>query len=447
MDTHAIPPLGDEGLVFVYLEPLPQEADVLRMKLASVAAVLEDGRTVDLTLAIGEAGGPGPRRERLLAWGRVPPGRCTGVSVTMASAARRRPGGEEPMSLPGAPSHAAVPFAVAGRRAVVIDLAFLYRDSLSGGDGLNPAFAASIPGTIATGLIGCATNAEWNTLTIFDKVTGRVMGVVPTGRQPRGIALEEARNRAYVALAGEDGIAVVDLLERRIIDRLGLQGGDRPVDLALTPDARTLVSADRGSSTASIVDPRALFETNRIRVGDGPGAVLINASGTRAFIFNTLSDSISVINLGGSGAAATIGTDSGPVRGRFNRDESRLYVIHRNSPYLSVVSPAGLSVQRRVYLGSGASAIAVHPLTGLIYIARRGSAGIDVYDASSLLPIDSISVGSEVADLEIDTESNTLLAVLPALGVVRRIALISRQTTGEIEVGKGAAWVAFMGER
>ena len=76
-----------------------------------------------------------------------------------------------------------------------------------------------------------------NTVTIFDKVSGRVSGVVPTGRQPSGMALSEERRRAYLAISGDDRVDVLDLFENAVVDRLHLKAGDGPVEAALTPDA------------------------------------------------------------------------------------------------------------------------------------------------------------------------------------------------------------------
>ena len=54
------------------------------------------------------------------------------------------------------------------------------------------------------------------------EVSGEVVGVVPTGRGPAGMALDALRRRAYVAISGEDTISAIGLLEYRLLQTLRL---------------------------------------------------------------------------------------------------------------------------------------------------------------------------------------------------------------------------------
>ena len=80
------PRLEEEGQVFVYLQPLPEEADRLIFRLEGMSAAREDGSPVPVSLHINEIGGKGFRRERLLASGILPPGQYSGFSFRAAGA-------------------------------------------------------------------------------------------------------------------------------------------------------------------------------------------------------------------------------------------------------------------------------------------------------------------------------------------------------------------------
>jgi len=69
------------------------------------------------------------------------------------------------------------------------------------------------------------------------------------------MALDQRTKRAYVALSGEDEVDVIDVANGEVVDRIKLSGGDRPRELALTPDGRTLLVVNTGSNTVSIIDP------------------------------------------------------------------------------------------------------------------------------------------------------------------------------------------------
>jgi len=135
------------------------------------------------------------------------------------------------------------------------------------------------------------------------------------------------------------------------------------------------------------------------------------------------------------------------VRGGFNRAGNRLYVLHRDSPYISVLDPATRSVSRRVYVGSGATALKVDTQTDRIYLARRGTGEVVIYEPFSLLPVDSIRTGQDASYLAIDGETNNLLVVLPEANETRVIPLVGKKTAARIDVPDAPAWVTVAGER
>jgi hypothetical protein len=224
------------GGVFVYLEPFPSDAARLRFRIDRLSAVQEDGTELPLTQSFTEMGGGEPSRQRLLATASVPPGQYKGLMIRIA--APRLEGEEGPVKLtpPTTPTRVDAPFLIRRPQAVVLSLRFLYQGSLEEGHGFEPVFTARVATRPAVGRLALATSRGANTVTIFDKVSAEVVGVIPTGHAPAGIALDQQRGRAYVAVSGEDAVIAIGLLEYAVIDRSILRGGDVPMELALTPD-------------------------------------------------------------------------------------------------------------------------------------------------------------------------------------------------------------------
>jgi YVTN family beta-propeller protein len=441
------PRLEEDGQVFVYLQSMPQEADRLSFRLEGVSVVRGDGSEVPATLHMKEIIGKELKRDRLLASGDLPPGQYQGFLFRVSGATLQGEEGIAALPLADEKPMTAVPFTIARKKAQVVSLTFRYRESLPGGIRFAPSFAGEIPGKLATGLIALVTSRGGNTVTVFDKVTGKVAAVVPTGTSPAGMVLNPPLRRAYVAISGDDAVETIDLLGTDVISRGPLTVGDRPEELALTPDRKTLLTANTGSNTVSVVDAASLVERRRIRVGNGPQSILIDRAGRRAFVFNTLSNTVSVLDLGSLEVMATIATDAGPVRGEFNRAGNRLYVLHGHSPYLNVYDAATLSIVRRVYVGTGGTALKVDSRSDLIYLARRGAREIAIYDPFSFLPIDSYRTGEDASYLTIDGEGNNLCAVFPGSSGVRMIHLIGKGTASETEAGEDPFRVTLMGER
>ncbi len=441
------PRLEEEGQVFVYLQSLTQEADRLSFRFEGASAVRSDGSTVSVTLHVKEIVGKDLKRDRLLASGNLPPGQYQGIRFRIGGATLQGEEGTAALPLADENPMTPLPFSISRRKAQVISLKFRYRESVPGGIRFSPSFDAEVPGKPVTGRIGLVTSRGANAVTVFDKITGKVSAVVPTGRSPAGMALNSSLRRVYVAISGDDAVEAIDLLGTDVISRGPLTVGDRPEEVALTPDKRTLLTANTGSNTVSVIDAASLVETRRIRVGNGPQSILIDRAGRRAYVFNTLSNTISVVDLGALEVAATISTESGPVRGEFNRAGNRLYVLHRYSPYLNVYDTTTHSIARRVYVGTGGIALKVDPRTDLVYLARRGTGEIAIYDPFSFLPIDACRTGEDAAYLTIDGEGNNLFAVFPATNGMRMIRLIGKATALEVEVGEDPSWVTLMGER
>jgi YVTN family beta-propeller protein len=441
------PSLEEEGQVFVYLQSMTQEADRLSFRLEEASAVSVDGSTIPATLRIKDIIGKDLKRERLLASGNLPPGQYQGFLFRVSNATLHGEDGIAALPLADEKPMTSIPFTISRRKAQVVSLAFRYRESLPGGIRFSPSFAGEIPGKPATGLIGLVSSRGGNTVTVFDKVTGKVVAVVPTGTAPAGMVLDPLSRRAYVAISGDDAVEMIDLLGTDVISRGPLTVGDRPEELALTPDRKALLTANTGSNTVSVVDAVSLVETRRIQVGNGPQSILIDRAGRRAYVFNTLSNTVSVLDLGALEVMATVATEGGPVRGEFNRAGNRLYVLHRYSPYLNVYDATTLSIVRRVYVGTGGAGLKVDSRTDLIYLARRGAREIAIYDPFSFLPIDYIRTGEDASHLTIDGEENNLFAVFPGSNDVRLIHLMGKGTASVIEVDEDPYWVTSMGER
>jgi YVTN family beta-propeller protein len=415
--------------------------------MGGITALREDGAEFPLLLSLTDINRNESRRERMLASAALPPGRYTGLAFRIETALLEGEDGEAGLLVPPEATRVVIPFTMSRKRGTMLLLSFRYRESILDGFRMGPVFNAEIPGAIPAGLIGYATSRNSHTLTAFDKLTGKVISVIPTGTGPSGMAMDSRKMKLYVALSGEDAVEVIDVLTGEVHNRLYLASGDNPLELALTPDGGKLLTANAGSNTVSVINPASLNEVFRINVGKGPNSVLIDQNGRRAFVLNRLSNSVSVIDLQSQQVIATISTDAEPIRGGFNRDGSRFYIAHHSSPNLYILNPLSFSILNKIHVGVGATALKVDSRNGWIYLARQNTDKIDIYDPFSFLPIDFIRMSGEVVDMAIDGEGNNLFLVLRAEKMIKGIRLVSKEIVTEIDVGEEPYWVTMMGER
>ena len=167
-----------------------------------------------------------------------------------------------------------------------------------------PVFSLAKPRRQLESLLGFATSSGSNVVSVFNKVTMEVVDTIATSSGPKGAVLDQRRGWVYIALAADDAIEAIDVGTREILRRARLHSGDEPAEIALSPDGETLVSANYGSSTASIIETSALREVGRVRLPAEPTSVVMGESGQRAYVLHSLSNAISVIDLRTAGGSS-----------------------------------------------------------------------------------------------------------------------------------------------
>ena len=118
----------------------------------------------------------------------------------------------------------------------------------------------------------------------------------PGTRYPAGLGMSPDGRSLYVAENLSDSLAVVDLATRRVVQRLG--AGRFPYAVAVTRDNHVFVTA-WGGSTVTAFAPDAggrLTRAGVIEVGRHPSALVLNPSGTRAFVTSASTDRIAVVD-------------------------------------------------------------------------------------------------------------------------------------------------------
>jgi YVTN family beta-propeller protein len=102
--------------------------------------------------------------------------------------------------------------------------------------------------------------ASSGTVSRIDLVSGKVTATIAVGLHPTGLALDEARQRLFVANSNSDSISIVDTATNRVLDTLELQpfsrkvAGISPESVTLAPDHSTLYIACAGINAVGVVD-------------------------------------------------------------------------------------------------------------------------------------------------------------------------------------------------
>jgi YVTN family beta-propeller protein len=239
--------------------------------------------------------------------------------------------------------------------------------------------------TMANGQV-VITRSGTNTIEIFSPVKRRVIARISQISDPRGIAVDNESGYMYVALAGNNSIAVIDTRNWRVEKTIPVQ--QRPEKLLWVPQTKTLYATSVLERSLSTIDLRLGAESTVLELNALPQDMLYDAS--RQVLLLSLQD---------VGQIAAIDR-SNKIVGRFKVVASE---------------PTGLALDeqhRRLYVAVRYAVLALNADTGaeLSRIPAPGGTDALVLDADSNLLYAAAGDGSVLA---IDLNRNTVDHELP----------------------------------
>ncbi len=135
------------------------------------------------------------------------------------------------------------------------------------------------------------TGAIGSRAVIVDTERNEVISILNVGPNPRGVAIHPDGSRAYIVNAG-GSLTVVDTQTRTVLGTITLGGS--PEGIAIIPDGHIYVS-DRASHVW-VVDAATNLVVATIPVGSFPWGLASTRDGSRVYVANYFSNSVSIIN-------------------------------------------------------------------------------------------------------------------------------------------------------
>ena len=430
----------------LYLQPLPQEAHRLTLTLSGISATQANGTEIPLVTGPAELKGQDlTTTQKRLFSGDLPEGLYTGLTLRFASAMLLTDEGDTSLLLPAGPISLNQEFRIESHQALALFITLSPERLVTDGYRFTPTLSLwkSLP--VLPSLKGVISNGDAGTLTIFEKKTPMVVSIITVGQRPQEMALDAVQHRAYVALQGENSIAVLDIVTEQTQDKLRLRSGDAPKELALSPDGRKIVTANVRSNSISILDTSPLSERGRIQLITSPASVFFGPFSDRAYVVQPETNALTVVDLERQQVLTSINLEASPVRGAASADGRSLFLITEDSPNMLVLDAASLVIVDRVLVGYGATCLTVNPGNGLIYVGRN-TGEIVLVDPKVSIPIDTFKVAGDVTYLALDREENTLFAVSSQKQQITKIDLVSKKHLGTLDTDPGPFSLVVMGE-
>lgn len=227
---------------------------------------------------------------------------------------------------------------------------------------------------------GYVVNGGDDSVSVLDLRTRSVIDTVRVDPGPVGVVVDRTGARVYVAHAG-GSVSVVDMAARRVV---GSIGDDEwlpasVADIAISADgARVLVTDSRPGRrhVVRLVDTRTFRPLHGIVVEDEPRGVAISDDGRRAYVANSGSDTVSLVDLVNGTVETHIPVGEGPQDVVLSPDGRLAFVSNATAGTFTVVDT---SAKARVGDDRpGGGPIAVSGDGRRVYVVDPASASVAV---------------------------------------------------------------------
>lgn len=255
----------------------------------------------------------------------------------------------------------------------------------------------------ADGSTAYVTNKYDKTVSVINTTNGAVLATIKVPYSPTAVVVSpvEGQNRAYVAMT--TGVAVIDTANNKVVDlNTGtatvdvIKVGSTPSAIAINPAGTRLYVSNGGSSTVSVIDTATNKEITRVTVGSQPSGLAVSPDGTRLYALNRYNDRVTVIRTADNVVIGTATVGDSPRNVVVSPDGQRIYVSNFNSGTVTVLNTAGTTpvFVKTITVGTQPDGIAMTKDGSLVYVAN-GRDTVSVIDTrsntviGSAAPIDS----------------------------------------------------------
>jgi len=241
---------------------------------------------------------------------------------------------------------------------------------------------ASVPGagaisalTVGLGMLGLTSGS--GKVAVLDAVALQEIARLPGGVFPDGIAFDGADGRLFVSDEFGGAVTAVDVKANKVLARIELKGEAGNVQYDRL-SARIYVSVQSRDELA-IIDPKRLSLVGRIKLGGckHPHGLAIAPDAAIAYVACDENDVLVTVDLAAARVLRTLPVAHDPDVLAIDAGARRLYVASESgmlSTFALADSRAPIALGD-VFVGNGAHAVAVDPLTHRLYLPLADEGG------------------------------------------------------------------------
>lgn len=258
-------------------------------------------------------------------------------------------------------------------------------------------------------------------------------------RSPAAGAISARSNELFTICEG--AVVAINLTTGASIATLAV--GSRPTGIDLDPSLGRAFVANSGSGTVSVLDVGRATVNDTIPVGGIPAGVVVDSAAGEVFVGNQASGEVSVINATSDEVTGTVATGNASALGLdpWNGD---LYVVDANDSRVIVVDPTNGSILARVPVGGDPAGLAFDPDRGTAFVVNLNDGNVSAIDAANWTSA-SISVydPASLTDQLAFDPLNGVLYVVASSGDLEAISSANATNFARLAVGSSPDGIVF----
>jgi YVTN family beta-propeller protein len=298
------------------------------------------------------------------------------------------------------------------------------------------------------------SNEDSDDITIIDSRTDSVIGSIPAGKRPRGLALSPDGRTLFVAVSGSpkagpgvdesklpppdraaDGVAVIDLATHRYSRTL--PGGQDPESFAISKDGRTLYVSNEDAASVSVVDVQSSRVIATVPVGGEPEGVTLHPDGRSVYVTSEADHGVDVIDTERNTVIARIPTGNRPRSTVFTADGAKGYVTAELGGAVTLVDAKAHKPLRSIAIpGEGAKPMgtAISPDGRRVYVTNGRGGTLSVIDVATDSVVATVKVGTRPWGVGVTPDGKKIYT---ANGPSNDVSVIDAETRQVIATVKG----------
>ncbi len=183
-----------------------------------------------------------------------------------------------------------------------------------------------------------ATNWNSGIISVLDTSTKQVVATWATCAQPYGIAESVDGARLYVTCEVQGLVSVVNAATGSETASIGVDSGPR--DVAMSRDGKWLYVLNYLSGSVSVISTVSNAVVRNISVGDSPGGLAVTTDGSRLLVTRIYASALQIHSTATGALKETIAVGTPPSHPQgvsISPDGSKAYVANSNSNSVSIV--------------------------------------------------------------------------------------------------------------